>query len=137
MDYEPSGEDFFSAGLNVADLMRRVVTRDEFSAWLDAYLPGLRGGNLGAWNSPAQVSDIADPRLVHLVGLNLTRAWTMSGVASALPPDDPRRKVLSAAAKLHADAGLNYVFSGSYEGEHWLATFAIYLLSNAGHGLHR
>ena len=131
-DYEPSGEDFFSPGLNVADLMRRVLSPAEFSAWLDAYLPGLRGGKIGAWNSVAEVSDLTDARIVHLVGLNLTRAWTMQGVASALSPDDPRRKVLATAAKLHAEAGLKYVFSGNYEGEHWLATFAVYLLIDAG-----
>jgi urease accessory protein UreF len=131
-DYEPSGEDFFSPGLNVADLMRRVLSREEFSTWLDAYLPGLRAGKIGAWNSAAEVSDLTDARIIHLVGLNLARAWTMRGVASGLPPADSRRQVLDAVAKLQADAGLKYVFSGNYEGEHWLATFAVYLLTNAG-----
>ena len=132
--YEPSGEDFFSPGLNVADLMRRVLTPEEFSRWLDAYLPELRAGNLGAWSTPAEVSDLSDARIVHLVGLNLSRAWTMQGVASALPANDPRRAVLEAAMKRHATAGLKYVFSGHYEGEHWLGTFAVYYLSGAGVG---
>ncbi len=130
--YEPSGEDFFSPGLNVADLMRRVLPRDEFSVWLDAYLPGLRAGKLGAWSTAAEVSDLTDPRIVHLVGLNLTRAWTLRGAASALTAKDPRRATLEAAQRLHATAGLKSVFSGTYEGEHWLATFAVYLLSDAG-----
>ena len=132
VNYEPSGEDFFSPGLNVADLMRRVLSREEFSRWLDLYLPGLRTGQLGAWNTAAEVSDLTDARIVHLVGLNLTRAWTMRGVAQALPPADARRNVLEKAAQLHAAAGLQFVFSGHYEGEHWLATFAVYLLSDAG-----
>ena len=132
VNYEPSGEDFFSPGLNVADLMRRVLPPDEFSRWLNGYWPGLGRGDLGAWGTPAKVSDTSDARIVHLVGLNLTRAWTMQGVASALPPNDPRRPVLETAASLHADAGLKQVFSGNYEGEHWLATFAVYLLSHAG-----
>jgi hypothetical protein len=132
VNYEPSGEDFFSPGLNVADLMRRVLPADEFSRWLDGYWPGLRRGDLGAWGTPAKVSDTSDARIVHLVGLNLTRAWTMQGVASVLPPTDPRRPILETAARLHAEAGLKLVFSGNYEGEHWLATFAVYLLSDAG-----
>src|ERR1019366_1817111 len=132
VNYEPSGEDFFSPGLNVADLMRRVLSRAEFSAWLDAYLPGLRAGKTGAWNSAAEVSDLTDARIIHLVGLNLARAWTMEGAASVLPPEDPRRNISETAAKLQADAGLKYVFSGNYEGEHWLATFAVYLLTNVG-----
>lgn len=131
-NYEPSGEDFFSPGLNVADLMRRVLSPVEFSRWLDHYLPGLRAGKLGAWTTAAEVSDLTDARIIHLVGLNLTRAWTMRGVASALPGEDVRREVLEKAAQLHTVAGLKYVFSGNYEGEHWLATFAVYLLSDAG-----
>jgi hypothetical protein len=131
-DYEPSGEDFFSSGLNEADLMRRVLSPEEFSKWLDGFMPGLRDGKLGAWAKAAEVSDLSDARIVHLVGLNLSRAWTLQGVASALPAADPRRKTLEKAANLHAEAGLKCVFSGSYEGEHWLATFAVYHLTGAG-----
>ncbi len=130
--YEPSGEDFFSPGLNEADLLRRVLSRDEFSRWLDGFLPGLRAGDLGNWAKAAEVSDLTDARIVHLVGLNLSRAWTLRGVASALAPDDPRRAAIEAASKVHEAAGLRHVFSGNYEGEHWLATFAVYLVSNAG-----
>jgi len=130
--YEPSGEDFFSAGLNVADLMRRVLSPEAFSRWLDHYLPGLRTTLPDAWKNPAVVSDLDDGRIVHLVGLNLSRAWTLQGIASALAAGDARRSVLETAMQLHAEAGLKYVFSGSYEGEHWLATFAVYHLSRAG-----
>lgn len=132
--YEPSGEDFFSPGLNVADLMRRVLLPEEFSGWLDAFLPGLRTGDLAAWATAAEVSDLSDARIVHLVGLNLSRAWTMQGILSALTPDDPRRAPLENSMQLHAEAGLKYVFSGHYEGEHWLATFAIYHLTKVGAG---
>lgn len=131
-NYEPSGEDFFSPGLNEADLLRRVLSRDEFSNWLDSFLPGLRGGELGNWAKAAEVSDLSDARIVHLVGLNLSRAWTLRGVISALAPDDPRRVTLERSVSLHEAAGLKHVFSGNYEGEHWLATFAVYHVSNAG-----
>jgi Protein of unknown function (DUF2891) len=130
--FEPSGEDFFSAGLNVADLMRRVLPRAEFSKWLDGFAPSLRQDELGAWAKPADVSDLSDPRIVHLVGLNLSRAWTMRGVLSALDVADARRAPLEKAMRAHAEAGLKHVFSGHYEGEHWLATFAVYHLSGAG-----
>jgi hypothetical protein len=132
INYEPSGEDFLSPGLDVADLMRRVLPPDEFSRWLDAYLPGLRAGQLGAWATPAEVSDPTDGRLIHLAGLDLSRAWTMQGVVSVLPATDPRRTILETAETAHAHAGLKYVFSGHYEGDHWLATFAVYYLSQTG-----
>ena len=132
--YEPSGEDFFSSGLNEADLMRRVLDRKAFSEWLERFFPGLARGELGNLLAPTRVSDVTDGRIVHLAGLNLTRAWTLRGIHQALPGDDPRRPVLETAVEKHARAGLDYVFSGHYEGEHWLASFAVYLLTDAGLG---
>ena len=130
LNYEPSGEDFFSAGLNVADVMRRVLPPAEFSSWLDAFIPGLRTGDLGAWGRPAEVSDPTDGRIIHLAGLNLNRALNLHGILSMLAPGDSRRSALEASRQAHEAAGLQYVFSGHYEGEHWLATFAVYQLTS-------
>ena len=130
--YEPSGQDFFSSGLNEADLMRRVLSPAEFSQWLTRFLPGLTDDDTDRLFVPAIVSDVTDGYIVHLAGLNLSRAWCMDGIAAALPADDPRVKLLQESAVHHADAGFQYVFSGHYEGEHWLATFAVYLQSRAG-----
>ncbi len=125
-DYEPSGEDFFSPCLEEADLMRRVLPRAEFSAWLSRFFPGLAPGRRVPL-APAVVSDPTDPKLVHLDGLNLSRAWALTGIASALPASDTRRGALLDAARGHARAGLARVSSGNYEGEHWLASFAVRL----------
>jgi hypothetical protein len=129
--YEPSGEDFFSPCLEEADLMRRVLSREEFGKWLGGFLPGLAADKPFPL-SPAVVTDPTDPRLVHLDGVNLTRAWTLNSIARALPASDRRRRVLEGAAGEHARAGLARVSSGNYEGEHWLASFAVYLLTDAG-----
>ena len=75
---------------------------------------------------------MTDGKLVHLAGLNLTRAWTLRGIAQALPAEDTRRTYLEDRAQAHTQAGLDYVFSGHYAGEHWLASFAVYLLTDAG-----
>jgi hypothetical protein len=130
--YEPSGNDFFSPGLNVADLMRRVLPADEFSTWLTGYFPDLAVGKAGNLLTPVNFSDPTDGHLIHLAGLNLNRAWTMQGIASVLPEADPRRKVLLDAADKHSQAGLALVATGHYEGEHWLGSFAVYLLSGTG-----
>jgi hypothetical protein len=130
--YEPSGQDFFSTGLNEADLMRRVLSPPEFVAWFDMFLPGLRNGNGGNLLEPVEVSDVTDGYIVHLAGLDLSRAWCMEGIASVLPDDDPRVSLLRSSAREHAKTGFGYVFSGHYEGEHWLATFAVYLQSGVG-----
>lgn len=132
--FEPSGEDFFSPAWNEADLMRRVLTQEEFSTWLDGFLPGLNTKNSEVWTllNPVTVSDVTDPKIVHLAGLNLSRAWAQYGVLTALPKGDPRRGALERSVAAHTKAGLDYVFSGHYEGEHWLATFAVYTLTKVG-----
>jgi hypothetical protein len=78
---------------------------------------------------PAVVTDRSDPKLVHLDGLNLSRAWCMRSIATALPTRDPARNTLTVAAKTHARDALAHVASGDYAGEHWLASFAVYMLS--------
>jgi hypothetical protein len=131
-NYEPSGQDFFSSGLNEADLMRRILPTQEFADWLDRFLPKLNDDDGGKLFVPALVSDPTDGYIVHLAGLNLSRAWCMQGIASSLPIGDPRIERLRLAAMEHADSGYGYVFSGHYEGDHWLATFAIYLQASVG-----
>ena len=128
--WEPGGEDFFSAALMEADLMRRVMKPREFANWFHRFLPGVAKGNLAALLQPAIVTDRTDPKLVHLDGLNLSRAWCMRSIARALPETDPARKVLSVSAEKHASAALAHVASGDYAGEHWLASFAVFLLSH-------
>ncbi len=127
--YEPSGEDFFSPCLNEADLMRRVLPPDAFAQWLTAFLPDLTDGKSNLLR-PAEVSDISDPKIGHLVGLNFSRAWTQRGIAAALPANDPRRAFLEKSAAAHGTAAMKYVFSGHYEGEHWLATYAVNYLGS-------
>jgi hypothetical protein len=127
--WEPGGADFFSPTLMEADLMRRVLPAEEFRAWFHRFLPGAARGEPKELLVPATVTDRTDPQLVHLDGLNLSRAWCMRSVAAALPKDDPARKVLTESAARHAEAGLKHVASGDYAGEHWLASFAVYLLT--------
>ena len=129
--WEPGGEDFFSAALMEADLMRRVMKPSEFATWFHKFLPEVAQGGPKALMQPAIVTDRSDPKLVHLDGLNLSRAWCMRSIAAALPASDPARKALSASADRHASAALAHVASGDYAGEHWLASFAVFLLSNS------
>lgn len=128
--WEPGGEDFFSAALMEADLMRRVMSPREFVDWFHRFLPDVAKGGPHSLLNPAMVTDRSDPKLVHLDGLNLSRAWCMRSIAAALPANDPARKVLSSSAEKHATAALAHVASGDYAGEHWLASFAVFLLSN-------
>jgi len=114
-----------------ADLMRRVLPPDEFRGWFARFLPGTARGEPKSLFTPAEVLDRTDPQLVHLDGLNLNRAWTMRSLAASLPAGDPARTALTASSEQHAQAGLAQVASGDYAGEHWLASFAVYLLTEA------
>jgi len=130
--WEPGGEDFFSATLMEADLMRRVLPPAEFPGWFQRFLPGIATGKATSLLTPATVTDRSDGKLVHLDGLNLSRAWCMRSIAAALPPGDPARRILAEAAAQHAESGLKHVASGDYAGEHWLATFAVFMLATPG-----
>jgi hypothetical protein len=128
-NWEPGGEDFFSPALMEADLMRRVMAPTEFRNWFRRFLPQLTTPRFKSLLRPAVVTDRSDPKLVHLDGLNLSRAWCMRSIAAALPKTDPARRILAGSARAHAADALAHVASGDYAGEHWLASFAVYLLS--------
>jgi len=128
--YEPSGADFLSPCLAEADLMRRVMSPSEFAVWLNDFLE-IPNSNKD-WLEPAIVSDRSDPKLSHIDGLNLSRAWMLEGIASGLPPKDLRIKALNNAAKKHQESGLIGVNSKFYEGGHWLGSFATYLVTKRG-----
>jgi Protein of unknown function (DUF2891) len=123
--YEPSGEDFLSPCLAEADLMRRVLEPRVFAIWLTKFMPSM---NL----EPEVVTDPSDPKLAHLDGLNLSRAWMLEGIASGLPRNDPRRAGSLTASQAHARAGLASVTGEHYEGGHWLGSFATYLVTKRG-----
>ena len=130
--YEPSGEDFLSPCLGEADVMRRVLRPNEFTKWLSSFLPQIPTNPEKAWLPVAVSPDPSDPKLAHLDGLNLSRAWMLEGIISGLQPDDPRRPALLAAAAAHRGAGLAAVTGEHYEGGHWLGSFAVYLTTQRG-----
>jgi hypothetical protein len=123
--YEPSGHDFLSPCLAEADVMRRVLEPEAFAAWFDAFLPSV-------FLKPTVVTDPADGQLAHLDGLNLSRAWMLEGIASALPAAHPSAGSLADLARQHRQAGLAAVSNVHYEGAHWLGSFAMYLASGRG-----
>lgn len=131
-EFEPSGEDFFSPSLNEADLMRRVMSREEFRDWLERFLVYQDERSHRKLLTPVVVSDVTDGKLVHLAGLNLSRAWTLAAIAESLPEGSRWKESFALSAEAHLKAGLEYVFSGHYEGEHWLGTFAVYALTGVG-----
>lgn len=120
--WEPGAEDFLSPTLEEAALMARLLPASAFRKWLPAFLPGY-ALNL----QPAQVSDRSDPKIVHLDGLNLSRARCAYLLAATFPEGATRRGLIQMGDR-HAAASLPHIATGSYEGEHWLGTFALHLL---------
>jgi hypothetical protein len=123
--WEPSGEDFLSACLEEANLMRRVLPKDDFCIWFRQFLPRKQ---LKLLLDPAGVADRSDPKIVHLDGLNMSRAWCLYGIYPLLK-NKRQRGLMLAAAKRHLEATIPNVASEHYEGTHWLASFAVYALS--------
>ena len=124
VSYEPSGEDFLSPCLAEADAVRRVIGGEDFAHWFGRFLPSINT------LEPAVVMDPTDGKLAHLYGLNLSRAWMLEGIASALQAVDPARsRTLRESARRHAAAGLTAVTGEHYASGHWLGSFAVYLLT--------
>jgi len=126
-DYEPSGEDFLSGGLTEARLMQRVLDDRDFADWWQAFAPPAAA--LVRWLAPVPVSDPEDPKIVHLHGLNLSRAWCWRGLRPLLPTE--LHAAVDAAIAAHFDRSLTTACDGHYVGTHWLATFALLALDDA------
>lgn len=120
--WEPSGFDFLSPCLEEAYLMSKLLDQEEFEAWLDKFLPELKKSSFSL--EVAKVSDRTDGKLVHLDGLNFSRAWCLYGIARK----SDKYKHLVNIANRHIEFSLPNLVSDSYEGGHWLGTFAIYAM---------
>lgn len=128
--WEPSGYDFLSPCLEEIDIMRRVLSPnandangEEFTNWLDKFLPQL--ANKDYHLKVGEVSDRTDGKLVHLDGLNFSRAWVFYGLAKQYP----KYKHLENLANEHLAYSYPNLVGDSYEGGHWLGSFAIYTLN--------
>lgn len=124
LTWEPSGADFLSPCFEEIDLMRRILTKEEFLSWMDQFLPELKKADFDV--DLALVGDREDGQLVHLDGLNFSRAWVFFGLAKQYPEEYGH--VLPLA---HEHLGYSFpnLMGDSYEGGHWLGSFAIYALS--------
>jgi hypothetical protein len=126
-DYEPSGEDFLSPGLTEAALMQRVVDGCSFADWWAAFEPAPAA--LATWLEPVRISDARDARIVHLHGLNLSRAWCWRLLLPALPAS--LVPAATAAIEAYLAASLPAAVEGDYVATHWLASFALLALDGA------
>lgn len=124
--YEPGGDEYISGGLTEALLMTKVLPDGAFQGWFDKYLP--RIGQVSQIMQPAHVSDRADPKIAHLDGLNLSRAWCFKHILRHLHTDHPARAEISSAAARHITASIEHVVGSHYSGGHWLASFALLAL---------
>src|SRR5215472_3473363 len=115
--------------LTEAELMALLLPTGDFASWLGAFLPGIEHRDPAALFEPALVSDSTDGQIAHLHGLNASRAWCWRRIAESLPPGDDRTEPALAAARIHADAALPHVTGDDYMVEHWLAAYAVLLLT--------
>ena len=125
ISWEPSGYDFLSPCLEEMDIMRRILSKSEFKDWVHAFLPAIKENNFQL--ATGKIKDRTDGKLVHLDGLNFSRAWCMYGAAQQLDNSS-----LNQAAHQHLAYSLSKITDGNYAGEHWLASFALYALKTKG-----
>lgn len=114
--WEPSGYDFLSPCLQELDIMRKVLSEEEFANWSAAFLPDLHAQKLVL--EPGEILDRSDGKLVHLDGLNFSRAWCLYPLI-----ENPNAYALATRHMAHS---LPRITDGDYAGQHWLASFALY-----------
>ncbi len=122
--YEPGGDDFLSGALTEAALLAALLPQPEFAAWFGRFLPDMAAGRADPLLAPVEIGDRADPKIVHLDGLHLSRAWCLRRVVAALPAAHPASAGMLDGADRQQQASLPHIASGNYNGEHWLASFA-------------
>ncbi|WP_298524362.1 DUF2891 domain-containing protein [uncultured Christiangramia sp.] len=127
VSWEPGGYDFISPCLAEVDIMRRVLPKSAFNLWIEDFMPQLKNEDFEM--EVGEVSDRTDGKLVHLEGLNFSRAWIFSGLANQYPEKFGH---LRALANEHVAYSFPNVSGDAYEGGHWLGTFAIYALQESG-----
>ena len=125
ISWEPSGSDFLSPCLEEAALMKRILSVEAFRAWANEFLPQLKDKNFTL--EVGIVSDRTDGHLVHLDGVNFSRAWSLNKIAKDLPEYHHLKNL----ANEHINYSLPSIFGDSYEGGHWLGSFALYALNSA------
>jgi len=123
IDWEPSGYDFLSPCLQEVDIMRKILPKREFKSWLAWFLPELLDGSLDL--EPGIVLDRSDGKLVHLSGLNFSRAWCLYPLKNYVIGDGSE---MAALADQHINASIDGIFGDHYSGGHWLGSFILYAL---------
>ncbi|GAB2770925.1 DUF2891 domain-containing protein [Salinimicrobium soli] len=126
LTWEPSGFDFLSPCFEEIDIMRRVLPENAFRLWMEDFMPQLKNKDFDL--EVAEVSDRSDGKLVHLDGLNFSRAWVMYGLANKYPKKYGHLKPL---ANEHVAYSFPNLVGDTYEGGHWLGTFALYALQQS------
>jgi len=121
INWEPSGTDFLSPCMEEMSLMHRILPKNDFLKWSKAFLPEIFEKKF-TWQT-AKVSDRTDGHLVHLDGLNFSRAWNMYRLANLMPQQFKHLKPL---ADQHLAFSMPAIVDGNYEGEHWLASFVLH-----------
>lgn len=135
VEYEPLGWDFLSPALTEVDLMRRVLDPTEFRSWADAFFPDMTTAPYDSLLRPAHIdTDSEGGVALHLVGLNLSKAWSLAGVAAALE-DHPLANIFENSAGEHAERGVAQAFTDDYAGTHWLTPYVLYLLTRNEGGI--
>jgi len=124
---EPDGSDFFSPSLEIAELMSRILAQKEFEKWLNLFYEKRSLENI---EQIPTISDVNDYQTVHLVGLSFSKAWAMKNIIDALPEKNFIRKQFEKSREKFIENSLPIIFQGNYGGDHWLASFTVYALTN-------
>lgn len=132
--YEPYGWDFLSPTLAEANLLRRVLDADEFADWVEGFFPDVTVMEASEFLGPIEVNADAEEGIeLHLVGLNVAKAWELAAIAEAYGESgtlsSEQAQAFEHSAQRHLEVGVDMAFTDDYAGSHWLSSFVLYLLT--------
>ena len=128
---EPFGYDFMSAGLLIADLMRKVLPQADYVIWLHSFAPDLFSMDGIIIVLAVKRLAVHDGYASHWDGFHLNRIWCLNGILQSLPANelsDGVKKSWIDAQKEMWDYAQQAIGKGNYDIDHWLSSFSVFAL---------
>jgi hypothetical protein len=128
---EPYDFDFMSAGLLVADLMRKAMSPEDYEYWLNGFAKELFSKD--GIDQVLKINKVEkhDGYESHWDGFHLNRIWCLNGILNELPENALRPEIKKAIYKKqlemwkYAQASIG---KGNYDIDHWLSSFSVFAI---------
>jgi hypothetical protein len=129
--FEPIEYDFMSGTLLIADLMRKVLSKNGYVKWLSKFTPELFDNELVEDALKINKTNDHEGGEAHWDGFHLNRIWCLNGMLKSLP-DNALNNALKSKWMNSMNEMWDYaqesIGKGNYDVDHWLSSFSVFAL---------